>query len=53
MKLDVNSGAIAKVNANSTLDITASSGAIVQYKGNPEVNSNIKKSNGAIIRKID
>ena len=53
MKLDVNSGAIAKVNANSTLEITASSGAIVQYKGNPEVNSNIKKSNGAIIRKID
>ena len=51
--VDVNSGAIAKVNASSKLDVTASSGAIVQYKGNPEVTSNVKKSSGAIIKKID
>lgn len=53
VKVDVNSGAIAKVNANTTLDVMASSGAIVQYKGNPEVTSNVKKSSGAIIKKID
>lgn len=53
VKVDVNSGAIAKVNASSTLDVLASSGAIVQYKGNPEVTSNVKKSSGAIIKKID
>ena len=43
VKVDVNSGAIAKVNASYSLDVSASSGAIVQYKGNPEVNSNVKK----------
>lgn len=53
VKVDVNSGAIAKVNVSSTLDVNASSGAIVQYKGNPEVTSNVKKSSGAIIKKID
>ena len=53
VKVDVNSGAIAKVNASYSLDVSASSGAIVQYKGNPEVNSNVKKSSGAIIKKID
>ena len=53
VNVDVNSGAIAKVNASSKLDVTASSGAIVQYKGNPEVTSNVKKSSGAIIKKID
>ena len=53
VNVDVNSGAIAKVNATSKLDVVASSGAIVQYKGNPEVTSNVKKSSGAIIKKID
>lgn len=53
VNVDVNSGAIAKVNATSKLDVVASSGAIVQYKGNPEVTSNMKKSSGAIIKKID
>lgn len=53
LKVDLNSGAIAKVNANTSLDIMASSGAIVQYKGNPQLILNIKKSTGAIIKKID
>lgn len=53
IKLDVNSGAIAKVNASNSLEVIASSGAIVQYKGNPQITSNVKKSSGAIIKKID
>lgn len=51
--VNINSGAIVKVNASLKLDIMANSGAIVQYKGNPEVTSNVKKSSDAIIKKID
>lgn len=50
---EVNSGAIAKINATSKLDVVASSGAIVQYKENPKVISSVKKNGGAIIKKID
>lgn len=53
VKLDLHSGAIAKVNANATLDVMASSGAIVQYKGKPEIMSHITRNSGAIIKKID
>lgn len=51
--VNIDSGAIAKVNATSKLDVEADSGSIVQYKGNPELASNMKKSSGAIIKKID
>lgn len=51
--VNIDSGAIAKVNATSKLDVEADSGSIVQYKGNPEVATNVKKSSGAIIKKID
>ena len=53
VKVDVNSGAIAKINASSKLDVTAGSGSIIQYKGKPEVTSNITKSSRAILQKLD
>jgi hypothetical protein len=47
------SGSSITVNVREKLDVAASSGGSVKYRGNPDVTSDISKSSGGILKQIN
>ncbi|WP_027381210.1 DUF4252 domain-containing protein [Chryseobacterium daeguense] len=53
VRAESTSGASLSVNAVEKLDVKASSGGLIKYKGNPEITSDISKMSGGSLKQIN
>lgn len=53
LEAESTSGASLSINVERKLKVRASSGGLVKYKGNPEIDSKISKTSGGTLKQID
>lgn len=53
LETEATSGGNLTVNVSTKLKVRASSGGSVRYKGRPEIDSNISKTSGGVLKAID
>lgn len=53
LEAESTSGSSLSINVTNKLKVRASSGGLVKYKGNPEIESNISKNSGGTLKQIN
>jgi uncharacterized protein (AIM24 family) len=53
LEAESTSGASLSINVERKLKVKASSGGLVKYKGNPEIDSKISKTSGGTLKPIN